>query len=122
MNTRACAVATRSVEPFFVTSTIRARPDSLKCVKSAISLGESLCFAGSACDYRCRSEQESSRKGNAEEQRSRALVDVRSEEHTSELQSPDHIVCRLLIEKKKASSILVTHKSGLISFPTIVIY
>src|SRR5947208_3883691 len=37
---------------------------------------------------------------------SRARVDevlelVRSEEHTSELQSPDHLVCRLLLEKKK---------------------
>src|SRR5258708_8221586 len=30
----------------------------------------------------------------------RPLV-VRSEEHTSELQSPDHLVCRLLLEKKK---------------------
>src|SRR5258708_13741371 len=31
------------------------------------------------------------------------LVDdmQRSEEHTSELQSPDHLVCRLLLEKKK---------------------
>src|SRR5258708_24641895 len=28
---------------------------------------------------------------------------VRSEEHTSELQSPDHLVCRLLLEKKKNS-------------------
>src|SRR5258708_10743318 len=28
---------------------------------------------------------------------------VRSEEHTSELQSPDHLVCRLLLEKKKKS-------------------
>src|SRR5258708_18368362 len=27
----------------------------------------------------------------------------RSEEHTSELQSPDHLVCRLLLEKKKTS-------------------
>src|SRR5947208_4792137 len=27
--------------------------------------------------------------------------DRRSEEHTSELQSPDHLVCRLLLEKKK---------------------
>src|SRR5207244_12618382 len=27
----------------------------------------------------------------------------RSEEHTSELQSPDHLVCRLLLEKKKRS-------------------
>src|SRR5947208_11999997 len=28
----------------------------------------------------------------------------RSEEHTSELQSPDHLVCRLLLEKKKISN------------------
>src|SRR5258708_29001408 len=28
-------------------------------------------------------------------------VSSRSEEHTSELQSPDHLVCRLLLEKKK---------------------
>src|SRR5258708_21508135 len=31
----------------------------------------------------------------------RQLADpLRSEEHTSELQSPDHLVCRLLLEKK----------------------
>src|SRR5258708_16559385 len=29
----------------------------------------------------------------------------RSEEHTSELQSPDHLVCRLLLEKKKTKLI-----------------
>ena len=29
----------------------------------------------------------------------------RSEEHTSELQSPDHLVCRLLLEKKKLKKI-----------------
>src|SRR5690348_17372395 len=29
------------------------------------------------------------------------LSDGRSEEHTSELQSPVHLVCRLLLEKKK---------------------
>src|SRR5258708_25358768 len=29
------------------------------------------------------------------------VADQRSEEHTSELQSPDHLVCRLLLEKKK---------------------
>ena len=27
------------------------------------------------------------------------LANIRSEEHTSELQSPDHLVCRLLLEK-----------------------
>src|SRR2546426_9144381 len=32
---------------------------------------------------------------------SEAGVDVRSEEHTSELQSPCNLVCRLLLEKKK---------------------
>src|SRR5258708_8475445 len=40
-------------------------------------------------------------------QRSNQTIDLerrqprRSEEHTSELQSPDHLVCRLLLEKKK---------------------
>src|SRR5258708_18132168 len=33
--------------------------------------------------------------------RSSRLMYFRSEEHTSELQSPDHLVCRLLLEKKK---------------------
>src|SRR5260363_379678 len=31
----------------------------------------------------------------------------RSEEHTSELQSPDHLVCRLLLEKKKEKNVLI---------------
>src|SRR5438552_14951536 len=30
---------------------------------------------------------------------------ARSEEHTSELQSPDHLVCRLLLEKKKPNPV-----------------
>src|SRR5258708_20031432 len=38
-----------------------------------------------------------------EHKQSRVLVGPRSEEHTSELQSPDHLVCRLLLEKKKRS-------------------
>src|SRR5438552_11760312 len=33
--------------------------------------------------------------------RTRRTAKGRSEEHTSELQSPDHLVCRLLLEKKK---------------------
>src|SRR5258708_29737919 len=32
------------------------------------------------------------------------MFDWRSEEHTSELQSPDHLVCRLLLENKKHTS------------------
>src|SRR5258708_20549186 len=34
---------------------------------------------------------------------------ARSEEHTSELQSPDHLVCRLLLEKKKMGLQPATH-------------
>src|SRR5258708_30297805 len=36
------------------------------------------------------------------------LPNIRSEEHTSELQSPDHLVCRLLLEKKKKNKTIVT--------------
>src|SRR5258708_20287615 len=39
----------------------------------------------------------------------------RSEEHTSELQSPDHLVCRLLLEKKKKR----TNKHDTISQKTL---
>src|SRR5256885_6833912 len=36
----------------------------------------------------------------------------RSEEHTSELQSPCNLVCRLLLEKKKASPVQSEHQLG----------
>src|SRR5262245_63532310 len=45
----------------------------------------------------------SSEPGAAQRQRSPSF---RSEEHTSELQSLRHLVCRLLLEKKKKSSII----------------
>src|SRR5688572_32449063 len=34
---------------------------------------------------------------------------MRSEEHTSELQSQSNLVCRLLLEKKKSCSIIILH-------------
>src|SRR5258708_30419110 len=40
----------------------------------------------------------------------RGLMILRSEEHTSELQSPDHLVCRLLLEKKKTTTPRITHR------------
>src|SRR5690348_18324766 len=39
--------------------------------------------------------------GHAWAKRQAAAESLRSEEHTSELQSPVHLVCRLLLEKKK---------------------
>src|SRR5688572_32265184 len=35
-------------------------------------------------------------------------IDVRSEEHTSELQSQSNLVCRLLLEKKNNNHIIIT--------------
>src|SRR5436305_3397623 len=44
--------------------------------------------------------------------------DCRSEEHTSELQSRPHLVCRLLLEKKKPPHLRPTSIVGRGSFPT----
>src|SRR5438552_11629733 len=43
--------------------------------------------------------------------RGRAREGPRSEEHTSELQSPDHLVCRLLLEKKKKRNVEIKTKN-----------
>src|SRR5258708_11500360 len=40
---------------------------------------------------------------------------LRSEEHTSELQSPDHLVCRLLLEKKKKKIIIANAQLRVVS-------
>src|SRR3989442_3379212 len=40
------------------------------------------------------------------------LIAVRSEEHTSELQSRPHLVCRLLLEKKKTDQLSLYHAVG----------
>src|SRR2546429_4816085 len=41
----------------------------------------------------------------------------RSEEHTSELQSRLHLVCRLLLEKKKTHSYSFTYCSDVTAYP-----
>src|SRR5258708_26619591 len=43
-------------------------------------------------------------------------VPRRSEEHTSELQSPDHLVCRLLLEKKKKNNAHIHPAGDLVPF------
>src|SRR5256885_5689924 len=43
-------------------------------------------------------------------QRTKALGLLRSEEHTSELQSPCNLVCRLLLEKKKIKTIQMIYR------------
>src|SRR5437867_5524325 len=44
---------------------------------------------------------------------SRCALEIRSEEHTSELQSPYDLVCRLLLEKKKKIGQHLCSKPGL---------
>src|SRR5258708_10102887 len=46
---------------------------------------------------------------------------LRSEEHTSELQSPDHLVCRLLLEKKNKPSHTILRALFLHLLPLLVI-
>src|SRR5256885_15134147 len=54
------------------------------------------------------SEEPSGRPGKREcgREGERIPVFLRSEEHTSELQSPCNLVCRLLLEKKKKMSLV----------------
>src|SRR5258708_20121175 len=47
---------------------------------------------------------------------------TRSEEHTSELQSPDHLVCRLLLEKKKDTTSLSIADAQLPSVTAASVY
>src|SRR5258708_31779496 len=58
---------------------------------------------GAHGDARARSAEESGEEPEEERDAGDApqVALRRSEEHTSELQSPDHLVCRLLLEKKK---------------------
>src|SRR3712207_7533509 len=55
------------------------------------------------------------RRGLAHQGARRRIGDVRSEEHTSELQSRQYLVCRLLLEKKKNN---ITHYTYLTMIPT----
>src|SRR2546429_6145488 len=49
-------------------------------------------------------------------------VSVRSEEHTSELQSRLHLVCRLLLEKKKNSILHYNPDCGSIDRPSASVH
>src|SRR2546423_10864889 len=78
-----------------------------------------------------RSFGEHEREANQPESRSQRLVrngrkGLRSEEHTSELQSLAYLVCRLLLEKKKRTSISYyiysSHRQSHIPQPTCMLH
>src|SRR5882724_12433139 len=63
------------------------------------------------------------RSGAAGRARQRHRGRRRSEEHTSELQSLRHLVCRLLLEKKKNKKILYSiHNTKKKKINTLIIY
>src|SRR5258708_32615095 len=76
------AEATVTINEQFLNSFLTAVFDNLNEPSMPLTVG------GASSTAQCRSEI-------------RLKREVRSEEHTSELQSPDHLVCRLLLEKKK---------------------
>src|SRR5256885_8510355 len=74
-------------------------PTCGKMAERQISGGAGLVFKGSgfyATDYKRAADTRKEPEGDAKA--------ARSEEHTSELQSPCNLVCRLLLEKKKKAS------------------
>src|SRR3712207_8290067 len=76
----------------------RPRRDDLADVPARDAAAVPLCIGGGLA-ARLRAEL---RRGDRHHvHRGRRRADARSEEHTSELQSRQYLVCRLLLEKKK---------------------
>src|SRR5207244_10979501 len=67
---------------------------TLKCVYESCAWGFNLQRQLTAADIDCIVVHAGDVPGSDKEKKNKP----RSEEHTSELQSPDHIVCRLLLE------------------------
>src|SRR5258708_30603567 len=73
-------------------------------------------FAHGACRWCFMASLKDCPIGSPHEPACAVQMRVRSEEHTSELQSPDHLVCRLLLEKKKKKlNSRTTHNPALTS-------
>src|SRR5256885_6947119 len=67
---------------------------------SAVEVESDNCRA-QTCSNRSRAPRGTSLKPSTPAVKKAEPVSTRSEEHTSELQSPCNLVCRLLLEKKK---------------------
>src|SRR5258708_23127169 len=74
----------------------RPKVDGVLEVAGGVQAGEAGLCAVQAALHRVAHQQQ---RGGRAMVGAAARVLLRSEEHTSELQSPDHLVCRLLLEK-----------------------
>src|SRR5258707_11302529 len=61
--------------------------------------------SGKPADQKVVAEYEAGPYAGFGEQVQKAFAEIRSEEHTSELQSRQYLVCRLLLEKKTKNEI-----------------
>src|SRR5690625_5791793 len=66
-------------------------------------------FLHPPCDDLRQTYGDRPRSARARAKIARRRLKARSEEHTSELQSRGHLVCRLLLEKKKTTSIITVN-------------
>src|SRR5207244_12884735 len=113
---RACAVLSLFV--FNDTSPPEISPLSLHDALPIFGAGMALAIARIVVEWVADRHQHAAKADLARAPRQR------SEEHTSELQSPDHLVCRLLLEKKKTQKrtaprpLHQQHKSELIPYTT----
>src|SRR5690625_6032600 len=113
-SSRSAASASRSVPERWVLEVFTTRPpsDSISAATRSLSVATCTLWAPAL------SAQSSTRRtrarpailtsglfGSRVEAR-RAGIRIRSEEHTSELQSRGHLVCRLLLEKKKNTEVI----------------
>src|SRR4051794_41348108 len=92
---------------------------------STLSLHDALpiwtCRASSACSSKHskpRTPHLQAASSRCQQVDSLATHPRRSEEHTSELQSPVHLVCRLLLEKKKRPVIMAAIQQALLPHST----
>src|SRR5258708_13417619 len=95
---------------------IRRPPRSTLFPYTTLFRSEELSQVFQRKSYRRRKKTESSSLALFRWNTCSRISPARSEEHTSELQSPDHLVCRLLLEKKKkietrANNTLKTHST-----------
>src|SRR3712207_9142360 len=75
--------------------------DALPICREGAGAQERLAESRGAPDPRQGVPSVAAQHADADERRAGEPVGVRSEEHTSELQSRQYLVCRLLLEKKK---------------------
>src|SRR5690606_42124565 len=97
-----CAVPSRHPH-FFYNATVAPLHDTLS-LHDALPISFGLVRYGVAPDHQNIKRAALAFERTAEHPGFRYFGNVRSEEHTSELQSRENLVCRLLLEKKKSNT------------------